>query len=513
MLWEKISNTYAKSSRWVWIILFIVLFLATRLPRLHNDVINPDGVNWHYRSEQFINGLKYFQFEKTYQHYHPGVTLMWVTAIPVEITKIITGNEVYNQYNFSVFHLVAKSSLVLAQLFLSLLVIFVFSKIVDIKKSVLIVMLFSLEPFFVGNSRLYHMDVLLSLFIFISLIFSYLYLTKSKQSFGILSGLFLALSFLTKSIGIGALVYVLGYLVLYFVLQKKFEVKKLVTILLSFILFTFLCFPAMWKFPVLYLTKIFTEGERVGIRDGHNQIIFGKSTENAGIFFYPLVILMKVSPFLLIGYLFNVWGLKKKLKNIKKSLLSFDWFMGIFYLGYFLIMFIPSKKIDRYMLVIYPILAYYAFLGIEAFVKKLKIKGLLFSTLLFLIFVIYPLFKFFPYYFTYYSPVFVSAENAHSIIAQKPFGMGMFDLKDHIIDTYGEVKMGFIDTKPMREIYAASKVFDIRINGTNDYDILILGPNEEMPSEVLQANITFVMDSSIYINGLEYWRIYVKEAK
>lgn len=567
-----------KNSGLLFILGFIVVFLLTRLPKLSVDVINPDGVNWHYRSEQFVNGLKYLQFEKTYQHYHPGVTLMWITGIPIEITKIILNQNVYDNSNFLIFEGVAKYSLVFVQLLLSLFTIFLLTKSkiknLTLLPSIILVSLFSFEPFFIGNSRLYHLDVLLTLFVFNSLLLSYFYINninlgKLKNIYvGILAGLFLALSFLTKSIGIGALVYAVFYIVGLYIFKNilvkskvglldkilkhlpqisnknNSDIKKLLVILLSFSLFTFVLFPALWKDPVYYLTEIFMEGERVGVRKGHEQIIFGEVTTDGGIYFYPLVLLIKLSPFILITFLIyvlsnirlkdlssNKLGFKSNLSaflsNLYIKLSSFDWFLGIFYLGYFLVMLFPTKKIDRYMIILYPAIAYYSYFGILNFFnlwdknksklinfrisKLLSIRGIS-LVLLYVCVVVYPLFSFFPYYFTYYSPLFMNANTAHSIIAQKPFGVGIYELKNHILNTYGDVKLGFIDVKPMETIYPSSKVFDIRIESIGKYDLLILGPNEDFPEKVLDSNVRFVKDSSININGLEYWKIYIKDA-
>ncbi|NBO36898.1 hypothetical protein EBU91_05135 [bacterium] len=75
-----------KSNIAVFLIVFVLSFLI-RLPNIGTESINPDAVNWHYRCQQFANGLKYFQLEKTYPHYHPGVTLCWVMLLPTEIYK------------------------------------------------------------------------------------------------------------------------------------------------------------------------------------------------------------------------------------------------------------------------------------------------------------------------------------------------------------------------------------------------------------------------------------------
>jgi hypothetical protein len=493
---------------WVLFFVFVVLFFLTRVPRLSTDTINPDGVNWHYRSQQFINGIKYRQLERTYQHYHPGVTLMWVTGVPVEISKHIIGNKQYDHMNFLFFDFVAKYSLVYVQIILSLFIIFLLSKVLDFKTGFFIVSLFTFEPFFVGNSRLYHLDALFTLLVFVALIYSYLLFKTEKYVYAIIAGLFWALAFLTKSVGIGGIPFVLAYGLLNAFLTKKWKksLRFLGVCVLSFVFFTFLFFPALWVHPAQYLGNIFSESERVGIRKGHGQIIMGEYTRNGGIVFYPLVLLLKFTPFLLLGVFSFFWDLRKR------KLDSFTIFLTIFYVGYLLAMMYPTKKIDRYMVLMFPYLAYLAFFGFKFLLDKFGNRfGYFLISLFGVVFVVGPLFSFFPYYFTYTSPVFGSTENASNIITQKPFGVGMYDLRNFIFERYGMFPtLGFVDTKPMNAIYPDSKVFDIRINGSRKFDIAVLGPNESFPEDFVGH---FKKDSSFYINGLEYWRIYVKEVE
>lgn len=533
MQWVKTIN-YKRISI---LVLFISLFFLVRLPRLGNDAINPDGINWYYRSQQFVNGLKYLQFEKTYQHYHPGVTLMWITGPVIELTKQVLNTTLIDQYNFYIFHFLVKFSLVVTHAVLSLFVIFFLSKILSFKDSLIITSLFTFEPFFVGNSRLYHMDILFTLFLFLSLIISYYALSKKSLLLSSLGGIFLGFSFLTKSIGIGSTLFVLGYIFLQAILNKdsknsikeniRRNIKYILAIFLSFLLSVFIFFPALWVKPIYYISEIFSEGERIGIRKGHEQILFGESTNNAGLLFYPLVILMKVSPVVLLGVFLslilwekecicNVLNVFKK-NNLKEWFLSFNGFLTIFYIGYFIVMLLPSKKIDRYMLVEYPYLAFLAFNGYSKLIKKLykrdtkkKInKSIIYllGIVLVLCFWIYPFYKLFPYYFVYTSPIFGSGKNANNIIAQKPFGIGMFDVKEMILDKYGEVNLGFMDTKPMEAIYPSSKVFDIRVSGSEDYDVVVLASDEKM-SDKLSSK--FEKKMVMYINDIEYWSIYEK---
>ena len=513
MLWEKIN----KKKKSLWVLFFIFVFLVSRLLNIGKDAINPDAVNWHYRSQQFVVGLKQGQFEKTYQHYHPGVVLMWVTGIPIEIYKQITNVQNYDQYNFLEFHQVAIGSLVLVQLALSLLIIKLLAEEVGLTKSVLVSLLFSLEPFFLGNSRLYHMDVLFSLFMLISLLYGYRFIKHTKYPDLILTSVFCSLSFLTKSIGIGLVPYIASMFFILF-LKQKLPFKKLILYILIFLgvfgLVTFILFPALWVKPFYYIKEIFSEGERVGVRKGHEQIILGEVTNNAGTWFYPLVILMKFSPLILTGffiYLFNF------IKNFKYKIgvaymhhllkkISFPLFIGIFYLAYFLVMTYPSKKIDRYMIPLFPVFALYAVLG---FLKVKKIVLYILAVL----FIVIPLFTYFPYYFTYTSPVFISAENANKIVGQKPFGVGILEVKNYIVDNYDQENLGFYDTKPIKSIYSNSKIYDVRDYGPGSYGYLVLAVNEKVPEKVLESDYNFIKEHSIYINGLEYWRIYAKKSK
>lgn len=493
MIWKK---------QWLFYLIFAILFLVVRLPKLGSDIINPDAVNWHYRSEQFIVGLKTQNWEKIYQHYHPGVTLMWIMGPVVEIIKHISSDyAVYNNNNFLIFHTASKVSVVLVQLILTLVAIYLFTRFFSLKKVFLVALLFSFEPFFVGNSRLLHLDVLMTLFLLNGLLMAFWAEKDFKWWKGILAGAFLSLAFLTKSISIGALLFVLVYS-----LWKKAP-RLLVTVLGSFVVTTFILFPALWVNPVGTITNIFTEGERVGIRDGHGQIILGEYTRNAGVGLYPLVLLMKVSLATWIGVALYGYHFFKNIKKLKFSF-SLELFFAIFYLGYFIVMTFPSKKIDRYMVPVFPFLALIAVDGYQKLTKfRLPIIGAVFSG-----FILLPLITFYPYYFTYTSPVFGSAGKANSVLAEKPFGVGIPALKEFIFSKYGEYpKLGFYDVKPMRSIYMNSRICDIRVCGTSDYDLLVLGINEEIPEKVLTSGTPFTYSSSFYINGLEYWKIYVKE--
>ena len=115
------------------------------------------------------------------------------------------------------------------------------------------------------------------------------------------------------------------------------------------------------------------------------------------------------------------------------------------------------------------------------------------------------LFTLFPHYFAYSSPIVGSARNANKIIGQKSFGTGIYDLRERLMERFPGETVAISDVGPLKEIYGSFRVFDIWKVDPKSYDLLILGPNVELP-EFNGRN--FKQIDSLWIGGLEFWRIY-----
>lgn len=536
MLLTNLTSLYKKNEKWILVAIFVLFFVSTRFPYLSTDTVNPDSVNWHTRSEQFVNGLKYFQLDKTYQHYQPGVTLMWLMGIPIELVKqLFLNGAPYDQFTFQVYDFVAKIVVVLAQLGLSFVALFLLAKFLDFKKALFVVFAFSLEPFFVGNSRLVHLDILLTLFLFNGLLLSYWLLKQFNWSVFFAASLFFALAFLAKSIGVGGFLYAAGVggLIIFFANKGLgLNIKASITLFLKYSLglvvtslfFIFFLWPALWVDLKEVLEFLYYGAFRVGLAKGHNQVFLQDSTRDAGWLFYPVVMLYKTSIFLSLGVMLKVILslfalIKDKTLKFRVNLgqLSLESYLLLFYIGYFVVMSVSSKKIDRYAVIMYPMLALLAVDGYYKLYTYAKNKVAYFVGLSAVVLYSYlvPIFAFYPYYFIYTNPLLGSSVYVHeNILAQKPFGVGMYEVRDVINTNYGSArKIAMIDPKPMAAIYGKDNVSDIEVVGTRNFDILILGVNEEMPGKVSRGRYEFTHADSVYINGLEYWRIYVRGAE
>lgn len=509
-------NTFMSFLKKYWVYFaLIAIFLLTRIPRLNNDIISTDAVYWHGRTEEFIKAIQTKNFVQTYQKYHPGVTLMWIMAISTYASSLFTGSTIQEIIsNPVIYHYYAKIGMVLWQLGISILLLTLLSKIFGKTKAFLIVLLFTIEPFFIGNSRLLHHDVQISLYLLTAFALAYLYLKENKISKLVLASLFLALAVLSKTLFLGAVLYMLGTLVLYRLLNKqiKFGVKDITILLTVFAAFYVLLFPAMWVAPVEIITRIFEESFYAGAEAGHKQIFFGELTRDPGPLFYIVLFGLKLSLVTLVGFILYFLGkiinlIKNKSLKFDSQNIPFELFAGLFYLGYFLVLTYFSKKVDRYIVPFIPYICLVAVLGWYQFKGKIAyIFVILFASFS----IIYPLIKVFPHYLVYNNPVFGDAKRGNEIVGQKLFGIAVYDLRDFIIKNYGETKVATYDPGPLSTIYNTDKVFDISETHPNSYNYLILGPNKDFPRGVVDSGIRFVYKDSIVVNGLEFWKIYKK---
>lgn len=492
--------------------LFLIVFLISiviRVPFLGLESINPDAVNWHYRCQQFANGIKYFQLEKTYPHYHPGVVLCYTMSIPTEIYKQIT-NEVYDIKTFINFNVLNTYSVVI----LVSVLIGIAGVLIGGQRGFLFSVLLNLEPFLYGNSRIIHLDSILSLLLFISFLLLFRFFVDGKSIYLYLSSFVLSLAFLTKSVGI--VFFVISFLSI-FIFSKKEVFKKAFQFFFIFFLSIYIMFPAMWLKPIETFSLIFKEADRVGVRTGHNQLFLGEfydDEENPGLLFYPVVFFVKTSPLILIGlFLITVLVFKRiyqELKSKKVSVNSFlnfienhkeNIFLGVFYLAYVLIIFYSSKKVDRYILVLIPPIIYF----LTSFYRSSYFKKLF---LILIVLNIISFVKFFPNLFLYYTPLLGSYDAVNKFVGQKTFGSSIFQLKDHLIKNYGEKNLGFYDIKPMETVYPNSKVFDIRETSSSRIDLVILSLNESLPSKYQDR---FVKSETFYFADIPLYEIYIKK--
>lgn len=550
-------KTVTNQKKFLALIIFVILYFLFHLPYLGSNELNPDAVNWHHRSEQFVLAFKIKDFAKTYQHYHPGVTLMWIVGPTVELVKQFTiAGDGYNSLNFEFFHFAAKFSLLLVNLVLTILMIYFGTKITGFKISMLTAILLNLEPFFLGNSRVLHMDVLFTNLAVVALSATFFAFRSQRFLVFMSAGAFTALAILTRSIGVGLLLYNFVFMLYTGIVTKsKRRTLYIPVFLLVFAITCFVLFPAMWVRPIRTIDRVFTRSYQVGVEDGHEQIFLGEFTTDPGAVFYLYVALIKMSPFMLmgvaLGFIFGAVLFVRIIKNkqfttlvketlLFKNALSYVLFLIVFYVGYFYVLNTSAKKLDRYILPTYYIISLvsvYGFYYLAKFFNYKVVKSLI--VIFFIYGVLYPIYKFSPFEFLYYSPLVKNSATADSYILQKNFGMGVLPFRNFIVERYGCMNempkypknfkvvlyngsyqcpavpgfpnIGIRDAKAMIKVYGNSNTTDFRYNSASTYDLFVLVATDDVPDDVREKNIKFKKDASVYVNDIELWRVYVRD--
>ena len=427
-------------------ILVFVFFVLIRLPSLGHDNFNTDVWRWKARSYDFGNGLSTGNFEMTLQKYHPGVTLMWIGSVGAKVNNVyseLSGQSLLADENVSVvFRLdfIQKIILVVVLGITTSFVFYALRNIVDLKYALVAVFLLSLEPFYLGLTRVFHLEGLVSTFMLASVVWLYyFFVDDKKKSRLIISAIFAGLAILTKTSSI-FLVLFTGLTTLihsfrkgnYKIIHKNtwlFNFKNLFSVLkdfskiffpwlLVFIGVFFLLWPAMWEIPWKVIQTLYSGVTDVGVEGDHFQFYFGNLVEDPGPGFYFVVLALRSSVYLLVGFI-GMFFIKRKLPDQRKEFFNF---LLIFVFFYFIQLIIPTKKLDRYIL---PVFVVISLLSSGFFVwlyEKIKFKESwqkVLSIFIFICFAIWPNLVVHPDYLSYFNPMFGGLKKGIRVLEPK----------------------------------------------------------------------------------------------
>jgi hypothetical protein len=541
-----------------------LLVLALILPRAAalGRFVTPDEYKWIARSANFYKALSDHDFASTFKSGHPGVTVMWAGTLGFlykspEYIDLQTGQ--VNSDDFHLFMDGKQISVTPLELLRDSRFVMVILNVIVLAVSYLYArrllgtlpalagfLLIAFDPFHVGLTRLLHLDGLMGNFILLAILAFLAYLYQEHIIHVVVSGIAAALGFLTRSPAI-ALVPVIGLLALSKP-WKAFRQHELsltviwqtllpVLIWLAVIVITiFAVWPAIWVRPLQTITQVFTIAEDYAVGGHDNAIFFNGQVIPSGdlgwrfFYFYPLTYLWRATPVVVFGLAFALWGYltRRKPFDTPQARLTVHGLILLVVI-YTLLMTLGGKKFDRYLLPVYPALDIIAGLGWFAIAWLLWQKrwhGILhYSPMLILIIAfsmqIVAAIRTFPYYLSYYNPLFGGSRKAPQVM-QIGWGEGLdqaalylnskpnakqirvstfyptgcfsyfFDGKDHLIEYTPDI---------------TSEAWE-RFTGA-DYAVIYISQwQRQLPKPVLDYVTQLTPEHTIWINGLEYARIY-----
>ena len=395
--------------RWLLLVLSLI-YLLVRLVGLGSDILNSDGSLWYRRSSNFLSAIENRKYIETYQHYQPGVTLMWVRSFADYFTGVVLDliNKprwyIENYAYFVHIHAITKSTLVLVLFSLYLYQILLVRKIFGVKTALIFGLIAAVEPYLIGIDRWFHLISLEAYFSF-SAFLTILY--WNRKDFNdrnrlwalILSGSLYGLSVLSKTTGIISLLPILVVLILNSCKNKN-SVSKFYTFLnfalfaVAFVLTLFLVFPALSQ-DFNYVTKELFDA----IRDA-SKVTGARSFGSviSGFYYYARIFVFKLSPVTLMLLLSAIiYGFKKKNEFYTLEVKA----IVLYVLSFYALLSIASKRADRYSIdFMLPVILF-----VSIFASRLSSRVLALTVTGILIVTVYVGINNYPVFSNYFSPL------------------------------------------------------------------------------------------------------------
>jgi hypothetical protein len=402
---EKSADLIKKYIKPIYIAAFLIFFVP-RIIGIGSDISNYDASYWYPRSENFTSNLLKGDYNGTYQQYHPGVVLMLTSG-----TSLYTFEELYEKvFHYDPTHIPQQFiKLQIATIFplvlmisaLGTLIFFYLKNILNTKFAIIFIVILSLEPFFLGISKFFHLSALTSMFMFASfLTLYYYYFKESKNRFLFyFSAILLALGTLTK---IDAVISAPVNIALIFISEyKKVSVKTLILNLFLYGLVVctafYVLFPAMWVASWSTVRRIIFNGIQDTAFDSNGGESF---THIKALYYFETYFLrsLPTSFFAFIAGLILLFVNRKKYTKTENNL--FYWILG-YLLFNVIILTIPEKTKDRYLINLYPpmlfvcAIAFYELFSIKAKAIKYSLIVLISTCYIFALYRNYPVYSFY----------------------------------------------------------------------------------------------------------------------
>ncbi|GAB4277402.1 MAG: hypothetical protein Kow0080_28370 [Candidatus Promineifilaceae bacterium] len=411
-----------------------VLFVLAWLPRLAaiGRYITPDELIWVFRSVSFWEALKAGDWPATMTSGHPGVTTTWLGALGIQLQLWFfpASQDAYNWVtklafmtpdNMEAFRQLAvllngARMAVTAVNAVGIVAIFwLCRQLWGEKTAWLAALLLSFDPFISGLSGLLHVDGLMTTFATIALlawaaaIFPGVVPQKSCQRAVcvVVAGAATALALLTKSPAVLLIPFAGMFLLVgawlfgesglgesgrdygRFLFKYGF-IWASVTIVVILLLF-----PALWQDAATVFTRASSDANRHIDTALRPTFFMGKSEFEHGPLFYPVVLLFRLSPVVILGLLFTIGSTvktaklakvdqnKKKHTSLRFRLSRLELFKlrtsAIWLLWLWAILFLAGitlaeKKFDRYALPALPVLVVTAAYGWQHLISQWRRK-------------------------------------------------------------------------------------------------------------------------------------------
>ena len=441
------------------VVLFLIAFLFMFLPRIpgissFSTVDEPDYIKY---GGNFYYSIGQRDFDKTLQTYQPAVTTLYASAIAYHLVApeyrgfgqgyfedTIPQTDYLERKGIEPVKLLYVARLIMI-LMVSIMLTTSFAlldKLLGIIPSIIIILLISFEPYFLGHSRLLTQEGLMAISVITSILGIIVYCTEEdKWIFLFISAIAGAIAVITKLTAI-VLLPIIVFLLLFISRntpnRKKQTTRKLSGVIIwSFIFLTFILavWPAMWNHPIDKISSLFeTSFGFLGSKRGVpiESLSLQGIVEEISIINYLKSIWWQVPPLTWFGFLLAIFFLVLNFK--KNSRIENIFFFSFLALALLMIamMSLGKKTAAHYIMVSHVSISFLAGLGISNGIKFIRntfkdIPNYLLSSLIVFLIIGSQLiiaYSYFPYYFDYLNPLALTFRGDSPII-DTGYGQGL----------------------------------------------------------------------------------------
>lgn len=539
----------------------LLLLVAILVPRLYQLGLytTADEDRWLRNSANFYYALGQRDPANTYQLHHPGVTVMWAgTAGMMVVFPEYRGlgqgyfnDDEYNQFILAqgipqVDILVASRAFMVLQTMLALLLaLYLLTRLLGFWPALAAVVFLALDPYFIGLTRLMHLDGLLTGWMLVSALAGYIHISQGRQwRFLLFSAFAAGVALLTKSPGLFLLPYIGLLLLLGLYWQRSWDWRALwqygALPLGSWILVTLAVFvafwPAMWVNPVGSLADYYIKAFNYAVDSQHLIYYHGQVIPGSDVAwtFYFETILWRATPVALLGFLLAViafwqrWGLfeDEEKRRLALALAAYVFFFLVF-------LQFSDKKFDRYLLPLYAPLDILALLGWWATAQRFRgnwkdttrpTRAQWISIVLVVALQLSYVVQTAPYYLTFFSPLMGgTGRAAQEMLIGWGEGLNLageyLDAKpgaDQMAVTswYGNGPFSFYFSGHTYHIIGKPDVGRVNLRYIENSDYIVIYVNQwqrQYNWPLLQVLDQVGPDHTVWLHGLEMARIYAVE--
>ncbi len=362
---------------------YLILGLVAFIPRIValGLFINADESNyWLSRSDTFLQAINSSNFPATAITTHPGVTTMWLGAVGLTLQRTVFDAGLAHNESFTTILALIRTPLMIFHVAAILLGYMLLRRLLDARTAILAGILWAVDPFVIGYSRMLHVDALLATFATLSLLAACVYWHHGRQFWALaLSAACAALAVLSKSPGI-----VLVPMALAFALAAAWREDgapwRIKNVIKPFLIWCaiygltlLIVWPATWSAPmqVIDLLRLGVEAEADGEHQGGN-FFLGQRDDRPGWLFYPVSLALRLTPWTMVG-LFLLAVLWRHFRPATRhDLAGLTLFVVVMTVG----LSIFTKKLNRYLVPVFPALDVLAAVGLMGLVTWLERLGI-----------------------------------------------------------------------------------------------------------------------------------------